>query len=95
MERIDKRVIHDRFVEVVARALDIYDQQAEGNFPPFDHGRWLERYTGRRLNELPPFTIEINNFRPFVDVTVSQLMLALDDNAWQEAINPIPGLMEK
>lgn len=90
----DRRAVHDRFVEIIARALDTYDQLQEGKQPPLDRERWLRRYQGTPRNELPPFTIELNNFRPFVDIAVSQLMLALDDKAWAEATSPTPGLHE-
>lgn len=83
---------HDRFTEIVAMALDIYDQEAQGAYPPYDHERWKTRYHGRPWSELPPMTIEFNRFRPVVQMVVSQLMLALDDDDWKKATAPIPGL---
>jgi len=77
-----KNEIADRFTEVVARTLDVYDQQQDGKYPPFDHDRWEKRYTGRSFGELPVGMIVFNNFRPLVDLVVSQLVMAMDDEEW-------------
>ena len=84
--------ICNRFTEVVAKTLDIYDQQSEGNWPPFDHERWKKRYHGIPFGELAPFTVEFNKFKPVVDMTVSRLLTALDDDEWAKLNAPVPGL---
>ena len=88
----DKEEIHKRFVEITARALDAYDQQRDGRNPTFDHERWKRRYIGRPWGELSSTAIEFNTFKPFVDMMVSQLMMATDDEEWTEATKIVPGL---
>lgn len=80
---VNLQKVHDRFVEIVARSLDMYDQQQEGVFP--DNDRWIERYNGRPWSDKPPHPIEINRFRPVVQAVVSQLMMALDSDEENEA----------
>lgn len=94
---LDRRTASRRFTEIVAKTLDIYDQQREGVCydTPFDHERWRERYNGTPWHKLPPHTITINHFKPVVDMTVAQLMLALDDDEWEKANKPIPGLQRE
>ena len=90
---IDRRVICDRFTEVVAKTLDLYDQRQQGKYPPYDYESWKKRYIGKMPDELPPFTVEFNTFKPTVDGVVAQLMMALDDDAWERGKRPaFPGL---
>ena len=86
---IDKNVTWDRFSEVVAKALDIQDQNNEGRYPPHDHDRWEKRYHGTPWDELPRGMIEFNHFRPMVDLIVSNLMMALDDDDWKRGKSPV------
>lgn len=85
----NKREIADRFTEVVARVMDIREQTHEGIFPPHhDYDRWKKRYVGREFSELPVGMIEMNNFRPYVDTIVAQLMMAIDDEQWERGKQP-------
>lgn len=83
---------YDRFTEVVAHSLDIYDQQQDGKYLPLDHKRWEGRYSGIPQDELPPRTVVFNVFRSFVDQTVALLLIATDDDEWEKAKSPVPGL---
>jgi len=87
---IDKREIASRFTEVVARVMDIRDQENEGIYPPHDLERWKRKYQGRDFEDLPPNIIQFNTFKPMVDMTVCQLMMALDDKEWEEITKRIP-----
>lgn len=89
---MNKSEIASRFTEIVAKTLDIYDQQQEGRYPPFDHDRWQRRYNGIPWDELPRGMVEYNRFRPVVRMTVAQLMIAMDDDEWEKANSPVPGL---
>lgn len=93
---LNLKEIHNRFIEIVARSLDIRDQEMEGIMMyQFDHKRWRVRYHGRPLDEMPPRTVEYNTFRPVVDMVVVQLITALDDELWEAATKPIPGLTKE
>ncbi len=87
---MDNNIIQSRFTEVVAKTLDHYDQQQEGKWPPFDHNRWKQRYSGTPEEDLPPYTVVFNKFKPVVDMTVCQLMMAMDDDLWSQSTNPVP-----
>ena len=74
---MDKRQLADRFTKLVGTALDAKDRRAEGLLP--QHDSWLQRYHGVPESELPPFTIEMNYFKPEVDMMVCLLMQAVDE----------------
>lgn len=76
----DLRKIKDKFTEIVAIRLDVFDQRKDGVWPPnTDLERWRRRYIGTPPDERPPYTIEINHFRIEVDEFVAMLMSALEE----------------
>jgi hypothetical protein len=85
----DMNEIRSRFVKLVAMHMDIRDQEHEGIYPPYDYERWLVRYTGRDIDDLPPNMIQFNTFKPMVDIFVLQLIDAMDDDMWAEATKPL------
>lgn len=75
---INKSELADKFREIVAIRLDVFDQIKDGIWPPnTDLKRWQKRYKGTPANELPPYCIEINHFKIEVDEFVSMLMQAV------------------
>ncbi len=77
---MNKAKLADKFTEIVAIRLDVFDQRKNGVWPPnTDLERWKRRYLGTPKNELPPYMIEINLFRIEVDEFVAMLMRAIDD----------------
>lgn len=77
---MNKRKIADKFTEIVAMRLHAFDQLNSGVMPPNSVTKgWLERYKGTPQEELPPYTVELNNFKYEVDNFVSMLMQAIDD----------------
>ena len=76
---MNKVEIADKFTEIVAIRLDVFDQRKDGIWPPkTDFERWRKRYNGIPKEDLPPYTIVMNHFKTEVDEFVSMLMMALD-----------------
>lgn len=77
---MNKAKLAEKFTEIVAIRLDVFDQRKDGVWPPnTDLDRWRRRYLGTPKDELPPYTIEINHFKIEVDEFVAMLMRAIDD----------------
>lgn len=77
---MNKARLAEKFTEIVAIRLDVFDQRKDGVWPPdTDLGRWKRRYIGTPKDELPPYKIELNHFKIEVDEFVSMLMLAIND----------------
>lgn len=75
---INKSELANKFTEIVAIRLDVFDQRKDGIWPPnTDLNRWEKRYKGTPSSELPPYCIEINHFKIEVDEFVSLLMQAV------------------
>lgn len=76
----DLRKIKDKFTEIVAVRLDVFDQRKDGIWPPHTNlERCKRRYNGTPFDERPPYTIEINHFRIEIDEFVAMLMSALEE----------------
>lgn len=72
---IDLRQLSEKFTEIVALRLDLWEQRNDGVWPPYtDLNRYKARYIGTPKNQLPPYTVEINLFKTEVDQFVSMLM---------------------
>ena len=77
---MDKSKLAKNFTEIVAMRLHALDQLNNGVLPPSSvTAGWRERYQGTQQEYLPPYTVELNNFKYEVDNFVSMLMLAIDD----------------
>lgn len=77
---INKTKLANKFTEIVAIHLNVFDQRKDGVWPPnTDLARWKRRYHGIPKEELPPYTEEINSFRIEVDEFVETLVRAIDD----------------
>ncbi len=77
---MNKRDLSNKFTEIVAMRLHAFDQVNNGVLPPqsVTDGFW-ERYLGTPQEDLPPSTVELNNFKTEVDSFVVMLMQAIDD----------------
>lgn len=69
-----------KFTEIVAMRLHAIDQMNNGVMPPNSvTDGYMERYRGVPKEQLPPYTVVLNNFRIEVDRFVAMLMQAIDD----------------
>jgi hypothetical protein len=75
-----KDKLADRFTEIVAMRLHAIDQMQNGVMPPNSVTKgYIERYRGIPIDQLPPYTVELNTFKIEVDQFVAMLMQAVDD----------------
>lgn len=79
-EKMDKTKLASKFTEIVAMRLHAIDQMNNGVIPPnsVTNGH-MERYRGTPVEKLPPYTVELNNFKIEVDQFVAMLIQAIDD----------------
>ncbi len=75
-----KDKLAEKFTEIVAMRLHAIDQMNNGVMPPNSvTSGYMERYRGTPQEQIPPYTVELNNFKIEVDQFVSMLMQAVDD----------------
>lgn len=76
---IDKRKIHDDFVEILACYIDVKEQMAEDQSTAahINYDRWRDRYIGRIPTD---GSMVFNRFKPEVDELVCRLMLVIDEH---------------
>ena len=87
---MNKAKLAEKFTEIVAIRLDVFDQRRDGTWPPDTAlGRWERRYQGTPKEKLPPYAIELNHFKAEVDEFVAMLMRAIDDTE-QKHYGPAP-----
>jgi hypothetical protein len=74
-----RRLLAEKFTRIVAMRLHTIDQMNKGITPPNSVTKgYIERYRGIPQENLPPYVIEINNFKLEVDEFVAMLMQAVD-----------------
>lgn len=77
---MDKQKLFNKFTEIVAIRLHAFDQINKGVLPPESRtAGWRERYLGTPQDKLPPYTVELNNFKLEVDNFVIMLMQAVTE----------------
>lgn len=74
---IDKITLHIQLTELIAKTIDLIDQENKYILPEKQD---VERYKQRYLGITTDGRIAINTFRAKVDKTVSTIMFLIDEN---------------
>jgi hypothetical protein len=74
----DKRELRDKITEIVGVRVYSMRERMSGKYPgEYDITKWKEEYMGKQ--DLPPYVIQLNNFRTEVDEFTAMIMQAVKE----------------
>lgn len=75
---IDKRKLREKIIEIVGVRVYSMREIMSGKYPgEYDISKWREEYRG--LQNLPPYTVQLNHFKTEVDEFTAMIMQAMSD----------------
>jgi hypothetical protein len=77
MKELEEVTLRGTMTEIAGSYIYSIIERMSGKYPgEYDVSKWRDTYEGRK--DLPPYCIEINNFRSEVDCLTDLIMLAVE-----------------